>query len=91
MIKILTHLLSREQGKFIKSIEIKIPKLKNNAKLSTLFDEDEQLTRLFGLILVADSTMFTQIKEFIPLEHKVTKQMLKEVRGKSKANEIPRF
>lgn len=69
MIKILTHLLNREHDKFIKSIEIKIPQIKGEPNLVSLFDHDEQLSRLFGLILVLDSTMFTSIKEFIPLEY----------------------
>lgn len=69
MIKILTHLLIREHSKFIRSIKIKIPNLKDNSNLNLLYDNDEQLTRLFGLILVLDSTMFTPIKEFIPTEY----------------------
>lgn len=69
MMRILTHLLKREHGKFIDSIEIKIPKLKSIVNWESLFDSDEQLTRLFGLILVSDSTMFTQVKEFIPVEY----------------------
>lgn len=69
MIKILAHLLNREQKKFINSIEVKIPNLKDNANLENLFDNDEQLSRLFGLILVSDSTMFAQVKEIIPIEY----------------------
>ena len=64
--KILDDLLSRERDKIIKSLTIKIPSIKNYA--NDIYNKNEQLLRILGLILFDDSTLFVNIHESIPVE-----------------------
>lgn len=68
MSKILRDLLKREHDKFIKALIIKIQNLNNNI-LDALYDSNEQLNRLFGMLLLSDSTVFEDIDETIPKEY----------------------
>lgn len=63
---ILDDLLLREQEKFIKALKIKISKITNCSEY--VYDNNEQIFRLFGMILFNDTTLFAQIDESIPLE-----------------------
>ena len=70
MIKILEHLLTREQSKFIKALEVKVPQISNVVKdINLLYNTDEQLCRIFSMILVNDATLFASIDDSIPLEY----------------------
>lgn len=70
MIKIINFLLNREREKFIKSLEIKVPKIIDIITNSdSLYNIDEQLNRIFGVILVNDTTVFADIDKSIPIEY----------------------
>lgn len=64
--KILDDLLERERKKFIKALDIKIPKL-NNISYS-VYNDEEQLLRIIGKILFDDSTLFANVDSSIPIE-----------------------
>lgn len=66
MKKILDDLLQRERDKFIKALKVKIPEIKDCSEL--VYDENEQLFRIFGMILFNDSTLFVNVDESIPIE-----------------------
>lgn len=63
---ILNDLLKRECEKFIKALKIKIPRLKVYSE--SVYDVNEQLFRIFGIILFNDSTLFAEIDKSIPVE-----------------------
>lgn len=63
---ILVDLLIRERDKFIKALKVKLPQLKDFS--DSVYNNDEQLYRIFGMILFNDSTLFASIDASIPLE-----------------------
>lgn len=67
MKKILDDLLIREQAKFTKSLNIRIPQIP--AFSNKVYDADEQILRLFGLILFQDSDLFTKMDKSISIEY----------------------
>lgn len=64
--KILDDLLIREREKFIKALKVKLPKINNFE--NSIYDNNEQLLRLFGKIVFDDTTLFTEIDKNIPIE-----------------------
>lgn len=64
--KILDDLLIRERDKFIKALKVKLPKLTNYA--NSIYDNNEQILRLFGKIIFDDTTIFIGIDKSIPIE-----------------------
>lgn len=68
MNKILQRLITREHDKFIKAITIKISK---NSEFSSnkLYNLNEQINRLFGMILLSDSTIFAETDKSVPIEY----------------------
>ena len=68
MNRILKDLLIREHSKFIKALIVKIPNIGYNRNLDVLYNNDEQLQRLLGMILALDSTFFTDMNDIIPKE-----------------------
>ncbi len=63
---ILDDLLIREREKFIKALKVKISKLTNLSEY--VYDNNEQIFRLFGMILFNDATLFAKIDNTIPIE-----------------------
>lgn len=63
---ILDDLLKRECEKFVRALKVKIPQLKTCSK--SVYDINEQLLRIFGIILFNDSTLFIEIDKSIPIE-----------------------
>lgn len=63
---ILDDLLIREREKFIKALKVKISKIINCSEY--VYNSDEQILRLFGMILFNDTTLFAKIDKTIPLE-----------------------
>lgn len=63
---ILDDLLIREREKFVKALKIKIPSITNLSEL--IYDNNEQIRRLFGIILFNDATLFANIDKNIPVE-----------------------
>ncbi|MCM1262562.1 MAG: hypothetical protein NC313_07540 [Butyrivibrio sp.] len=66
MKQILEDLLLRERGKFIKALKVKISKITTCSE--SIYDNNEQILRLFGMILFNDTTLFTKIDQSIPIE-----------------------
>lgn len=64
--KILDDLLLRERDKIIKALCVKIPDITSYA--DTVFNKNEQLLRILGMVLFDDSALFAGIDESIPLE-----------------------
>lgn len=64
--KILDDLLSRERDKIIKSLFVKISSIKEY--VDAIYNRNEQLLRILGLILFDDSTLFINIHDSIPIE-----------------------
>ena len=64
--KILDDLLIREREKFIKALKVKLPKITNFE--NSIYDNNEQLLRLFGKIVFDDTTIFIDIDKTIPIE-----------------------
>lgn len=63
---ILDDLLVRERDKFIKALRVKLPQLKNFS--DAVYDWNEQLRRICGMILFDDPILFAKIDDSIPLE-----------------------
>lgn len=63
---ILIDLLIREKEKFVKALKVKIPKI--NSYSEHVYNNNEQILRIFGMILFNDTTIFAQIDNTIPLE-----------------------
>ncbi len=68
MNKILQRLITRERDKFIKALTIKISKISEFSN-DKLYDLNEQINRLFGIILLSDSTIFAEVDKSIPVEY----------------------
>lgn len=64
--KILDDLLIRERKKFIKALQVKLPKLPQYDP--EIYDSDEQLLRIFGKIAYDDETIFASVPKSIPDE-----------------------
>ena len=64
--KILDDLLLRERDKIIKALKVKISNITNYD--NTVYNKNEQLLRILGLILFKDSTLFINIDKSIPIE-----------------------
>ena len=70
MTKILNHLLKREQSKFRKALEVKVPNIINEVNnIDELYNTDEQLNRILGKILVDDTTIFADIVDSVPIKY----------------------
>lgn len=70
MRKILEDLLKREQEKFKKALKIKIPKCDEYFNTTVLYQNKEQLFRIFGMLLFNDSELFIDVDESVPLEYR---------------------
>lgn len=69
MKKILDDLLVREQDKFLKALRIKAPKVFDIVEEKLLYKENEQMYRLFGMLLLNDSNLFVDVKKLVPIEY----------------------
>ena len=66
--KILDDLLIRERGKFLRALKIKLPKIENFSE--SIYDNNEQILRIFGALAYKDVTLFVpNINESIPIEY----------------------
>ena len=65
--KILDDLLIRERKKFLKALKVKLPKICEYAP--EVYNENEQLLRIFGKIAYNDETLFVSIDKSIPIEY----------------------
>ena len=65
--KILEGLLVREREKFCKAFQVKAP----NCKISEqIYSPQEQISRIFGLLLLNDSHTFVSCDGIVPIEYK---------------------
>lgn len=66
--KILDDLLIRERGKFLRALKVKLPKIENFSE--NIYNENEQILRIFGALAYKDVTLFVpNIDESIPIEY----------------------
>lgn len=67
--KILDRLLVREQDKFLRAFKTKVPQIMELVHDKDLYSNKEQLYRIFGMLLLNDSSTFVDIKDIIPVEY----------------------
>lgn len=70
MMKILEDLLLREHDKFIKALKNKFSKLNMDLNWEELYNVDEQLCRLIGMLLFDDVATFGEISNIFPMEYR---------------------
>lgn len=70
MDKILQKLLTREQEKFLKALNVKVDCVRDNDVLDALYTVHEQICRMLGMILIGDSTTFIDVSSKFPVEYK---------------------
>ncbi len=66
--RILDDLLIRERTKFLRALKIKLPKLTNYSE--NIYNNNEQILRIFGALAYRDDNLFIQnIDDSIPIEY----------------------
>lgn len=70
MKKILDDLLDREQDKFIKALKNKFCTIDEQIEWKNLYNKEEQLFRIVGMMLFDDSTMFCEVNNVIPVDYR---------------------
>lgn len=66
--RILDDLLIRERNKFLKALKIKLPKITTYSE--SLYDKNEQILRIFGVLAYRDVNLFVpDIDNSIPIEY----------------------